>query len=297
MEVSVIIVNYNTAWLTAQAVNSIYNSNNDTDFEIIIVDNASEDGDRKELERFARNHDITLLLSDRNLGFGGANNLGARHAAGEYLLLLNPDTIMMNNAIDILHGFAKSKGIKICGGNLFDENRMPAHSYWQTMPGLFFELSALVNNINLKIKYKGSHEHNMTGTPKPVAYITGADLMICKDTFDELGGFDDDYFMYFEETDLQYRAKILGITPWSVPDAKTIHLESRSTQNVMKKMQLFYQSRKIFYNKHRSAATAKAANTILLVNCILRRAIFFILGNREKSELWHTTQKSILQTC
>lgn len=293
MEVSVIIVNYNTSGLTAQAVNSIYNNNNEVDFEIIIVDNASEDDDRKELVRFAQNHDITLLLSDKNLGFGGANNLGAKHATGEYLLLLNPDTIMMNNAIDVLYNFAKSKGIKICGGNLFDENRKPAHSYWQTMPGLYFELSALINNINLKLRYRGSHEHNVTGTPKPVAYITGADLMICKSTFDELGGFDDDFFMYFEETDLQYRAKRLGISPWCIPNAKTIHLESRSIQNIMKKTQLFYQSRKIFYDKHRSAATSKVANTILLMNCILRRTIFTILGNREKSELWHTTQKSI----
>lgn len=293
MDVSVIIVNYNTSQLTAQAVNSIYNSNNETDFEIIIVDNASDDADREELVRFAENHNITLLLSDKNLGFGRANNMGATHASGEYLLFLNPDTIMMNNAIDILYNFAKLKGIKICGGNLFDENRRPAHSYWQTMPGLYFELSALINNINLRLRYRGSHEHNMTNSPKPVAYITGADLMICKSTFDELGGFDNDYFMYFEETDLQYRAKRLGIYPWCIPNAKTIHLESRSTQSVMKKTQLFYQSRKIFYDKHRSAATAKVANTILLMNCILRRAIFSTLGKREKCELWQTIQKSI----
>ena len=293
MEVSVIIVNYNTTQLTKRAINSIYSIKSGLRYEIIVVDNASEKSEREELIHFAEEHDIMLHLSKTNQGFGVANNIGAQYAKGEYLLLLNPDTILINNAIDILYNFAKSRAIEICGGNLYDEKGKPVHSYWQTMPGVYFEYCALINNLNLRLRYRGSHEHNFTGKPMKVSYITGADLMIKRELFAKLGGFDSSYFMYFEETDLQLRARQEGVVAWSVPEAKITHLESRSTQNIEKKSKLFYESRKRYYNKNKSVANARIANTILSINCLLRRALFFIIGNEEKLEFWRIIQQNI----
>lgn len=293
MEVSVIIVNYNCTELTKQAIKSIYNSGNNVNFEIIVVDNASTKADKDEIIRFATEHDITLHLSKTNIGFGRANNIGAQYAKGEYLLLLNPDTILINNAIDILYNFAKSNDIKICGGNLYDVKGNPTHSFWQVMPGILFEISALCNNKNLKYKYHGNYEHNYSKKPIKVGYITGADLMIEKETYKKLDGFDGDYFIYFEETDLQYRARQMGIEAWSVPEAKITHLESRTMVNFANKTKHFYQSRKVYFNKHKTATNARVANTILQINCILRRALFFILRNKEKQEYWRITQENI----
>ena len=228
MDVSIIYVNYNSSNLIANSIKSIIELTKGISYEIIVVDNNSQQEDKNKLKTLCTTNNIILIESDTNLGFGKGNNLGAKYATGEYLFFLNPDTYLINNAISQLLDFAKEHNILICGANLFSANNKPTLSYWMLMPSIKDEISAFLCNIPLKIKYRNSHEHNFTTTPKEVAFITGADLMIHNELFNKLNGFDEDFFMYFEETDLQYRLKNLGYKIYNLPSAKIVHLESQT---------------------------------------------------------------------
>src|SRR5690348_12526562 len=129
MNVSIIIVNYNTKDLLSNCIGSIYSNTKDVDFEIIIVDNASIDGSQELIkEKFP---EVVLIESEVNLGFGKANNLGAEFAKGDYLFLLNSDTILQNNAVFYFLDFYKKNNnlnIGCLGGMLVDENGEIIHS-------------------------------------------------------------------------------------------------------------------------------------------------------------------------
>lgn len=293
MNVSVIYVNYNTYDLLINSIQSVIELTTDISYEIIIVDNDSSTNEKIKLQQYCTNNNIRLIESSSNLGFGKANNLAASQAKGEYLFFLNPDTYLINNAIKKLFLFAKNNNILTCGGNLYSKDLKPIHSYWMTMPSAYAELSSLFCDIPLKIKYKKSHEHNLTNKPQKVDYITGADLMIQHELFENIGGFDSDYFMYFEETDLQYRIKNLGHKIYNLPTAQIVHLESQSLNSRTKKLNLFFTSRKIFYQKNRTTSQLKIANAILKFSCVIRIITFTLLFNKKKLVYW----KTILKQC
>ena len=293
MDVSIIYVNYNSSKLIINSINSVIELTNGISYEIIVVDNNSKQEDKNKLKLYCTTKNIQLIESNTNLGFGKGNNLGTKYATGEYLFFLNPDTYLLNNAITKLFNFVKTHNISTCGANLFSADLKPTLSYWMLMPSITDELSALCSNLPLKFKYNYSHEHNLTSTPKEVAFITGADLMIHNNLFKKLNGFDKDFFMYFEETDLQYRAKKLGHKIYNLPSAKIVHLESQTLSSQSKKLQLFFESRKLFYLKNRTKTQLKIANSILKINSIIRICIFYILQKKEKVNYW----KTILLQC
>lgn len=293
MDVSIIYVNYNSSNMLINSINSVIELTTDISYEIIVVDNNSNFDNKNILKSYCSTYNVKLIEAENNLGFGKGNNLGAKYAKGEYLFFLNPDTYLINNAINKLFYFAKEQNILICGANLFSANNTPTLSYWMLMPSITDELSALFSNLPLKIKYCYSHEHNLTSTPKKVAFITGADLMIQNKLFNLLNGFDEEFFMYFEETDLQYRAKKLGHKIYNFPTAKIVHLESQTLSSQTKKLQLLFESRKKFYLKNRSKTHLNIANTILKISSIIRICIFYTLQKKEKVNYW----KTILQQC
>lgn len=129
MDVSVIIVNYNTLGLTSDCIESIIAQTSTVEYEIILVDNASTDGSK---EVFAQDKRIKYIYSDRNLGFGRANNLGIREAKGRYLFFLNSDTILLNNAVKLFFDFCEKnpdRKIGAVGAVLKDQNQKNIHSY------------------------------------------------------------------------------------------------------------------------------------------------------------------------
>ena len=293
MNVSIIYVNYNSSNLIINSINSVIELTSDISYEIIVVDNNSSSEEKNKLRNYCNPKNIKIIESDINLGFGKGNNLGTKYAKGEYLFFLNPDTYLINNAINKLYNFAKEHNIQTCGANLFSANNKPTLSYWMLMPSIKDEISAFLCNLPLKIKYRNSHEHNLTTTPKEVAFITGADLMIHNELFNKLNGFDEDFFMYFEETDLQYRIKQLGYKIYNLPTAKIVHLESQTLSSQTKKLKLFFTSRKKFYIKNHSKTQFKIANTILKTSSLIRICVFYILQKKEKINYW----KTILTQC
>ena len=196
MDVSVIIVSYNVKFLLCQCLESIFNNSQGIDYEVIVVDNASSDGTVKELRK--RFDSIRLIASDVNLGFGKANNEGAQVAKGKYLFFLNPDTLLLNNALLALYDFMECHpNAALCGGNLFTTDLKPNHSYNMSIPKF---RSALEYVFNTSLSRESEADiFNDTGKPKKVELIVGADMFIRKSVFDQIGRFDERYFMYFEE--------------------------------------------------------------------------------------------------
>lgn len=234
MDVSVIIVNYKTPELCIDSINSIFEKCDDTEYEIIVVDNAS--GDRSvEKIRNVFGDRVRYIQSDVNLGFGKANNLGIKQSTGEFVFLLNSDTRLRNNAVKELRDFLKSDGtIGVAGGNLFDADGKPAHSYLREMPSVEnIRLPCLLTRLFRKLTFgKNNREFNSTGKAIRInGYITGADMMIRRTALEKSGLFDPDFFMYSEEVELTHRIRKCGYTVWSVPSAEITHLEGRSFGN------------------------------------------------------------------
>ncbi|MDR1348565.1 MAG: glycosyltransferase family 2 protein [Prevotellaceae bacterium] len=283
MDVSVIIVNYNTKALLKQCLKSIFEKTKDIAFEVIVADNFSTDGSRQMLKNEFPN--IILVESPENLGFGQANNLGAKSATGKYLFLLNSDTVLLNNAIKILFDFIDNNPeAGICGGNLYNEDKKPIHSY-SRLPGIIQELKRL-------LLIPDTDYFNNTRKPQKVGYVTGADLMIRADVFNRQNGFDSDFFMYYEESELTYRVKREGYKVYCVPHAKIIHLEKKSFSDNEIRLGMIFKSCKTYYKKTHGWIYQTVINSILLITIISRLALFSFLRNRKKTNCW----KFILKT-
>lgn len=229
VQVSIIIVSYNTKELTGNCLDSIYKKTEDINYEIIVVDNASIDGSQDMIKQEFK--EVILIESNENLGFGKANNLGIERAKGKYVFLLNSDTILLNNAVKIFYDFMeKNAKIGVCGGNLYNEDMTEQASYGN-FPKLSQQLLStfLMYKIFPKIykKYFALSD-GIVEKEKSVDFICGADMFISKKVLDEVGYFDKDFFMYYEETELCYRIRKVKYDIKIIPDAKIIHLCGKS---------------------------------------------------------------------
>lgn len=248
MDVSVIIINYNTLNLTKNTIKSVLEKTKDVSIEIILVDNNSADGSR---EYFDNIEEIKFIKNVENIGFGNANNIGLKESKGKYVFFLNSDTILINNAIKILFEFMENNlEAGVCGGNLYYEDLSPGHSFEENIFGLKDEFKNFYKFLYKKI-YKKRLDFNYSLKYKEVGYVTGADMFVRKEVLDKLGGFDSDFFMYYEETELTNRIKKLGYRIYSVPQAKIIHLEGKSSEYKELKFKMMTESKyKYFYKVH-----------------------------------------------
>lgn len=252
MDISVIIVNYNTKQLLLECLHSIFKQTKTVSFEIIVSDNGSSDGS---IEMLKKDFPQVILIENKvNLGFGKANNVAAKVARGKYLLFLNSDTLLLNNALKEFFDFAEKNGRGIYGGILTDANGILVHSYERfttSSKGLFrcvvqsYQSLATVSSF---LRRKKSSLNNSIECVDSIQFIIGADLFILASDFSELNGFDDHFFMYFEDEDLCRRAAIQKIMCHIVPKARIVHLESRSTKIKAKKIEFFEHSF-LFYAK------------------------------------------------
>lgn len=257
MDVSVIIVNYNTCRMTADCIESVRQKTSGISYEIILVDNGSTDGSKEYFEQF---EGIKYIYSEENLGFGRANNLGAKQASGDYLFLLNSDTLLINNAIKILHDYISTHPkAGMVGGNLFDKNGKPTLSFKRFLPGLKDSINELSFCYIEKLFFGKNRYFNQSDIPLAVGYIMGADIMIRKKIFDELNGFSNDFFMYYEETDLCKRIKDAGCARVCVPSAHITHLEGysflQSDKTSILRFKMLEESRNIYFLKNSNKFT------------------------------------------
>lgn len=282
MDVSIIIVNYNTCKMTAECIDSVIEKTTDLSYEIILVDNASTDGSKDFFEKDSR---IIYLYNTENLGFGRANNLGVEIAKGRNILFLNSDTLLINNAIKILSDYLDSNSkVGAVGGNLYSFDMKPTMSFQRLRPSLSWEINQLLFNLPLRLKYgKTATYFNTSSRPTKVGYIMGADLMTRKAIVDEIGCFDPQFFMYFEETDLCHRIAQNGYNLHVIPNAKIIHLEGKSFGDTTKsrinprKIELFETSRITYYRKNYSLKYNRLIAAIYKIGLRMKKIVFTLL--------------------
>lgn len=291
MKVSIIIVNYNTSQLLKSCIESIKKWTLAIVYEIIVVDNASIDDS---VEMLKREHgDVKVIKSADNLGFGKANNLGAKIASGEYLFLLNSDTLLLNNAIKILSDYLDvHKNVAICGGNLFDELNRPTSSFVQILPGLSAEIDYFLFRFLCRLKFGNNLYFNYTAQPlKLDGCISGADLMIRKAVFFEVDGFDPDFFLYYEETELTYRIRKKGYDVMSVPQAEIMHLEGGSETTKENTLIFSFESKIKYYYKTGIKNQISLMHFIYQITALQRIALFFLQNKKSKVAYWKTLLK------
>ena len=267
-DVSIVIVNYRSEKLICDAVESVVSHTEGVDYEIIVVDNDPSAESRAVLGELSPNVSYKYLEMDDNLGFGMANNEGFRHANGKYLFCLNPDTLLINNAIKILYDYMETHPkCGACGGNLYHADMKEAHSFRRILPGVLWEYSESHRRHPEHILYGRNSKFNRSNHPIKVGYITGADLMLRADVIKETGAFAPEFFMYFEETDLCCRIHKAGYDVVSVPQAKIIHLEGMSMGKEAanaRKLGFFADSRVEYYKRNLPLKQAARAYKIHL---------------------------------
>ena len=254
--VSVIIVSYNTCDLLKQTIKSIYRAEGQPKWlEILVVDNNSQDGSWQMVKKeFSR---VRLMAMKKNLGFARANNLAAAKSNGKYLLFLNSDTILRRKAITKMVNFFQTKPkAGIVGPKLLAKpNKVQAFGMgYKTNLGQKIKTNLApilaVFGVSRKWLTKLSLEYWNWRQPRRVDWVTGAALMIKRDFFNKLGGFDSSFFMYFEDQDLCWRTAGAGFQIWVIPGAKIIHLGGQSLKLTRQRKKYYFASEDRFYQKH-----------------------------------------------
>lgn len=255
MDVSIIMINYNTFELTKNAIESIFEFTNGLEYELILIDNNSPDGSGEKLCDYFKEK-IIYIQSGGNYGTSKSFNIGVKKSLGKYILWLNTDILIKENFIYKLFLYMeKDMKCGICGGNILDFNGKPMHSYREELPSLKSTKKdmSLFNMLIRKFKKRFYDQYNYSKKEKEVGYITGADMMIRRSVFDEIGLFDEEIFMYAEETEFTARMKKnTNYTVMSIPYAKIYHLEGASfngNKNSLKKFEIVQNGVSIYMKK------------------------------------------------
>ena len=273
MDISIIIVTWNTKDLLQKCLDSIYKTIHDITFEIIVIDNASED-DTVVMLRGKFPH-VTLIKNSRNLGFGAANNQGLQIMRGRYALLLNSDTVLTIHAVEELFTFMEThpEAAMACGQLL-----NAAGSKQNSMASFPSLLTLMTNMPLLEYLFPKRYPSKRYNYEKPIEVDSGigACLLVRKKAIDEVGMFDERYFFFFEETDWAYQMKKAGWKIFHIPTAFIYHFQGQSIgRNVRSRIE-FYRSRYLFFRKwHRHAYYLLISSVIfsrLLVNWLLTSA-------------------------
>lgn len=256
VQVSIILVNYNTLQVTNDCIDSIKKNVKSVDYEIIVVDNASSDDS---IKVFSERKDIIFIESGANIGFGRANNMGANIASGKYLFFLNTDTILLNNVVKLLYDFCEKSEIiyGTVGCWMVDSNGKFVHSFKDTFPTIRACIKDVSSYVHRRISKPACANQKNVPSVREVQVVSGADMFIPKFVFNKVGGFDSDYFMYGEEVELEYRIKQAGYKQIVIPEPLLIHLEGNSSGKKNRKVSFFQfysmkRGRILFYRKHKS---------------------------------------------
>lgn len=253
MQLSVVILNYNVRYFLEQCVLSVESALSDIDSEIIVVDNNSSDDSCEMMKR--RFPKVKLIENKENLGFPKGNNIGVAYAKGEYLCILNPDTVVAEDTFTKVLAFAKEqKELGIVGVKLIDGtgNFLPESKRGIPTPFVAFTkitgLYRLFPKSRIFGNYYAQHlDENETGK---VDILVGAFMVMKRDLYLEVGGFDENCFMYSDDIDLSYMVLQKGKSNYYFHETAVIHYKGESTIKDETYMKRFQEAMNFFYKKH-----------------------------------------------
>jgi GT2 family glycosyltransferase len=248
--VSIILVNYNGIDVIENCLQSLQQFLQAVPHEVIVVDNASQDGSPDLVKQnFPQVHLIRLV---ENRGFGAGNNIGAKIANGEFLFFLNTDTQLISDVLPTLVMLMKEyPDVGIIGSKLLNsDGSLQLSTAWAvSIAGEFRTLQQLKYYENLQRRATIMQRFDQ---PQEVDVVVGAAFLIRRTLFETLGGFDENFFMYFEESDLCQRAQYLGWKILYTPAVSLIHIRGHSTDKIAGRMAIEYRrSQLYYYQKHR----------------------------------------------
>ncbi|MEI7638278.1 MAG: glycosyltransferase family 2 protein [Syntrophus sp. (in: bacteria)] len=279
-DISIIIVNWNTRELLRECLESVLRTVHDLTYEVIVVDNASDDGSVPMLQDFFPQ--VRIITNNENRGFGAANNQAFQIMAGRYALLLNTDTVLTESAVRELFSFMESyPEAGMSCGQLLNRDGSKQNSI-ASFPTL---LTLLANMSLLEYLLPGKYPSKRYPHSQPIEVDSGvgACLMVRKAAMDAVGGFDERYFFFFEETDWAYRMRLAGWQILHVPAARIYHLQGQSIGPDVRSRIEFYRSRYQFFKKWHSLPSYSLIRLVifgrLLINCFFTAlAVILSLG-------------------
>ena len=263
-DLSIIIVSYNTKEITKKCLETINESlsfDPTIRVEIIVLDNASKDGSVEEIQ----NTSLKIIALDENIGFGRGNNRAVKEAEGKYLLFLNSDIEVLKDAIPKMYNYfvQKENPYNFLGAKLLNKDFS-----LQPSCGPFYTLPVVFGALFLKGDYWGLTRYSPT-TVKEVDWVSGACLMGKRSSFTDVGLFDESIFMYMEDIEFMYRARLQEYTTIFYPTAQFIHTGAASSGNRKTPVVNIYRGLQYFYKKHGNLFTRSFLGFLLYTKALL----------------------------
>ena len=277
MDLSIIILSFNTKNLLDDCLDSVFQQTKGIKFEVLVVDNHSTDGSAEMVKK--KFPQVKLINNKKNLGFAQANNQGMKKAQGKYLLLLNSDTKIKNKSLKNLLSLAQKKqDLGIAGPKLLnpDGTPQPSTGPFYTLPVTFFSL------------FRGDrYLRHAYSQEKAVDWLSGACFLIKRELIYKVGLLDEKFFMYVEEMEYCYRAKKAGYLTYFFPQAEVYHLERGSSpEGKQKAIWGIYQGLIYFYQKHFAPWQLTVLKLLLRVKSILVWLIGWLTNNQGLKETY-----------
>jgi GT2 family glycosyltransferase len=282
LKLSVIIVNYNVKHFLEQCLISVFKAIETLDAEVFVVDNNSVDGSVEMLQESFK--DVHIIANKNNVGFSSANNQAIKQATGEYILLLNPDTIVPENCFQIVLGLMDAdptigaSGVRMVDGK---GKFLPESKRGLPTPEVAFYKMIGLNKLFPKSKRFGKYHLGYLDEHKnhEVEILAGAFMMLRRSVLDEIGLLDETFFMYGEDIDLSYRITQAGYKNMYIADTSIIHYKGESTKKLTTNyIKVFYKAMVIFAKKHYSGSNQRIF-TFLINSAIYARAGIAVVQN------------------
>lgn len=275
VDLSVLVVTYRNPELTRACLASVLEQTDGLSYEVVVVDNASDDGTPDLIA--AEFPTVRLIRSPDNLGFAKGNNVAARAAVGEHLVLLNPDTEVLDGALTRLRARALSSAPGLWGGRTLrpDGGLDPSSCWgrqtaWSTLCFATGASTFLSGNAVFDPESLGSWARD---SERDVGVVTGCLLLCRRADWERLGGFDERFFMYGEDADLAERARRIGLRTAITPEATIVHHVGRSSSSSGRKMAMVMRSRVTMIDKHWRPRTRPLGLACLLAGTALRAGL------------------------
>lgn len=281
--IDIIIVSWNTKTLLANCLHSVVEATPPGTYKIWVVDNGSTDGTQDMLA--SAYPQVRLIQNQENVGFARANNQAINEGAGKYVLLLNPDTIIHPGSLEIMKNFLRETPSAGAVGPLVYNPNGTLQTSAYPAPTLFRELWRLFHLdklIPIGSYRQSDWEHDR---PREVENLLGACILVRRSVLNQIGLFDEHYFMYSEEIDLCFRMRRAGWQIYWLPEASIVHFGGQSTHQVAEAMFLeLYRGKILYFKKHYGLAIGMLYKLIILLATLVRFAfapfIVFSVGEQ-----------------
>ncbi len=281
IDLSVIVVTWNSRRDMETCLSSLPQSVQRHTYEVLLVDNASADDTLALSRRLMPS--VRVLQNDTNIGFAAANNQGIAVAAGRYVCLLNPDTVLREHALDTLAEFLDAHpAVRACGPGMLNRDGTPQRtgvrfpSLWNLLAETLY-----LDRVFPSTRLFGGHRelYEDPSRPRAVDYVQGSCLMVRREVLETVGALDEGFFMYFEETDWCYRIRAAGGEVWIVPSAGVIHFGGDTAGHYDEhRLVLYHRSLLRFFDKHYTVSARIAVRALVFVRSLVRIVSWCIIG-------------------